>query len=502
MRNGEWDFEESDRMTILGFEDVKVVFRDLGEITMYFSAAFLLPIIVSIIYLEGITELNYFLVPAILTFVFGILLNRLFKTNKETKKTHAFSMVVIAWFILPLLGAVPYMMHGVTPSNAYFDSVSAFTTTGSTPLRGETAAFPNSLMFWRSTQAWIGGAGIIMLALIGIFTYIKSYKLYKAEGREERLRPSIMGTAKRIWWVYILLTIIGVILLLFSGLTIFQSVNYSMSAISTNGMEMIWGELATMNNIRVEISLAIIMVLGSFSFYIHYQFLKKKWKAYLGDVQVRLTLILILLGAFMMLPQFMSIYGLEGIRHSFFHTTSALTAGGFQTLSGVGWSETVKMTLGLLMIIGGSAGSTAGGLKIIRFWIFLKSIYWKIKEYALPDRAYFSRKIEGEEATNKQLSTTYIFILLYILFVVLGAFVITYSEPQVPLGDSLFVTSSSQGNSGLMIGVVNPGMAKITKGVLIFNMIVGRIEIIPILHAIGFLLKYKKTPSLKTTRRI
>lgn len=489
-------------MTILGFEDVKVVFRDLGEITMYFSAAFLLPIIVSLIYLEGVSELNYFLVPAILTFSFGILLNRLFSTNKDTKKTHAFSMVVIAWFILPLFGAVPYMMHGVSPSNAYFDSVSAFTTTGSTPLRGETAAFPNSLMFWRSTQAWIGGAGIIMLALIGIFSYIKSYKLYKAEGREERLRPSIMGTAKRIWWVYILLTTIGVILLLLSGLTLFQSVNYSMSAISTNGMEMVWGELAAMNSIRVEISLAIIMLLGSFSFYIHYQFLKKKWKAYLGDIQVKLTIILLLLGAFMMVPQFMSLYGSEGIRHSLFHATSALTEGGFQTMSGVEWSEAIKITLGLLMVIGGSAGSTAGGLKMIRFWIFLKSIYWKIKEYALPDRAHFSRKIEGQEATNRQLSTTHVFILLYIAFIILGAFIITYSESNVTSGDALFATSSSQGNGGLMIGVVNPGMSNITKGVLVFNMIVGRIEIIPIMHAIGFLLKYKKTPSLKTSRRI
>jgi len=489
-------------MVRLGFDDVKVIFRDFGEVMMYFSSAFLLPIAVSLIYMEGVGKLNYYLVPAILTFSLGLLLNRVFSTSKETKKTHAFSMVVIAWFILPLVGAVPYMMHGTGPGDAYFDSVSAFTTTGITTIRDQ-GMYPNSLMFWRSTQAWIGGAGIILLALIGIFTYIKSYELYKAEGREERLRPSIKGTVKRIWWVYILLTSFGVILLLLSGMTPFQSINYSMSAISTNGMDMAWGQLTEMNNIMAEASIAIIMLLGSFSFYIHYQFLKKKWKAYLGDIQVKLTVILLLLGIMVTLPSFMSMYGgSDGIRYSAFHTTSAITAGGFHSEFGFEWTESIKVTLTLLMVIGGSAGSTAGGLKMIRFWIFLKAIYWKIKEYALPRRAHFSRKIEGEEASDQQLSTTYIFILLYIVFIVLGAFIITYAEPDVATGDALFTTSSSQGNAGLMIGVVEPGITNITRGVLVFNMIVGRIEIIPILHAIGFLLRYKKTPSLKTSTRL
>ena len=489
-------------MIKIKFEDVKVIFRDLGEVMMYFSSAFLLPIIVSLIYREGSNELIYYLAPAILTFTFGLLLNRVFHTNKDTEKTHAFSMVVIAWFILPLSGAVPYMLYGVPSGSAYFDSVSAFTTTGLTPLR-EQGAYPASLMFWRSTQAWIGGAGIIVLALVGIFAYIKSYQLYKAEGREERLRPSIKGTVKRIWWIYIVLTSIGVLLLLISGLTPFQSVNYSMSAISTNGMDMAWMQLEEMNNLGAEISIAIIMLLGSFSFYIHYQFLKKKWRSYLGDIQVKLTIILLLLGAMVTLPQFMSMYGsADGVRYSLFHSTSAITAGGFHSVSGFEWTEGIKITLGLLMVVGGSAGSTAGGLKIIRFWIFLKSIYWKIKEYALPERAHFSRKIEGRETSDKQLRTTYLFILLYILFIVLGGLVITLSEPGVSSGDALVATSSSQGNAGLMIGVVEPGMRNVTKAVLVFNMVVGRIEIIPVLHAIGFLLRYKKTPSLKKSRKI
>lgn len=484
------------------FTDLKIILRDFGEIISYFSVAFILPIVASLIYMEGLTVLSYYLVPLAASIGVGYSFKKLFDVDRSTEKVHAFTMVILVWFIVPLFGAVPYMMHGMeTPSpiglsDAYFDSVSAFTTTGSTPIR-EQGLYPNSLMFWRSVQAWVGGAGLIILALVGIFTYVKSYKLYRAEGREERLRPSVKGTAKRIWWVYILLTTFGVILLLLSGLTLFESVNYSMSAISTNGMDMAWTGLRSMNNVLAEASLVVIMLLGSFSFYIHYMFLKGKWKAYLGDIQVKLTFILLFLGISLTLPQFIGIYGTtDGFRYSAFHVTSALTAGGFHAVSGIEWGETIKFVLMSLMIVGGSAGSTAGGLKMIRLWIFLKSIYWKIKESILPDRAYFSRKIEGEEATDKELSTIYVFILLYLLFIAMGALVITYSEGDVAMGDAMFATASAQGNAGLMVGVVEPTMSMASKTMLIFNMVVGRIEIIPIIYGVGFLLKYKKKPSL------
>ncbi len=478
------------------FTDLRIILRDFGEVTYYFSAAFILPIIVSLIYMEGFNQLMYYVLPGIATLLVGLAFKEVFDNNRETKKTHAFTMVILVWFLIPLFASFPYMLHGVPLDDAYFDSVSAFTTTGITPLRTQ-GAYPNSLMFWRSAEAWIGGAGIIVLALVGIFTYIKSYKLYKAEGREERLRPSVKGTAKRIWWIYTLLTAFGVILLLLSGLGLFESINYSMSAISTNGMDMAWRGLANMNNVLAEASLAVIMLLGSFSFYIHYQFLKKKWKAYLGDIQVKLALLLLAIGILITLPKFIGIYGATstGLRYSAFHSVSALTAGGFHAASAAQWGGTIKLAFILLMFVGGSAGSTAGGIKVIRFWVFLKSIYWKIKEAVLPQRAHFSRKIQGEEATDTQLSTIYIFILLYLLFIAAGALVITSAE-GAPLGDALFATTSSQGNVGLMVGITRPGMTLATKAVLVFNMVVGRIEIIPILYGVGFLLKYKKKPSL------
>lgn len=478
-----------------GLEDLKVILRDFGEITFYFSVAFLLPIIISLLYGEGIKPIMYFLIPCAITLAVGFGFKKLFATHKETRKMHAFNTVILVWFLLPLFGAFPYMLHGIGAGDAYFDSVSAFTTTGITPIRNQ-AGFTNSMMFWRSLEAWIGGAGIILLALVGIFTYIKSYKLYQAEGREKRLRPSVRETAKRIWWIYTVLTVFGVILLLISGMGLFDSVNYSMSAISTNGMDTTWRNLANLNNPATEAALAVIMLLGSFSFYIHYKFLRGKFKAYFGDVQVRLTFILLLLGIMIALPNFMAIYGqTDGIRYAIFHSTSALTAGGFHAADGAQWGSTIKLVLASLMLVGGSAGSTAGGLKLIRFWVFLKSIYWRIKQSVLPERAYFSRKIEGREVEEKEMSTLYFFIILYILIAGIGTLVITQTE-GASIGNAMFEVIGAQGNAGLTTGITAPGMNTVSKAMLIINMIVGRIEIIPILYSIGFFMKYKKKPSL------
>ena len=474
-------------------KNIKVVLKNFGEITIYFSLLLSIPIIVSLIYKEGFETLFSYIIPLIIGVAIGSILKKSFHTKQQSSLMHAFITTILIWILLPVIGAVPFMLNSKLKLpfiDSYFESVSALTTTGLTMI--QTQQMQNSLIFWRAFEGWIGGAGIIVLALVGITQYIKASRLMKAEGREERLRPNIINSIKTIWWVYALITIIGIALLLISGLDLFSSMNYSMSAISTTGVENYYGELEQIKNPAVEAALAIIMLMGATSFAVHYKFMKGKIKAYAEDTQTRIMIALTLIGAIIFLPQFISIYGSHALRIDLFHTISAITAGGFNAVNAANWNNSIKMGLALLMFIGGAAGSTAGGIKIIRFWVMLKSIWWKIKEKTLPEDAYFPKKINNKEVTEEEITSTYLFIILYAIFIIIGTITILYFNNNYSTTNVLFEVISAQGNAGITSNLTSATMNDITKSTLIANMIIGRIEIIPLLFGAGFLLHWNK----------
>lgn len=480
-------------MTLMRFgrSDARLILKDFGEVTFYFSFAFLIPIIVSLIYGEGVAGITPYLYSFLICFAIGFVFKKVFYTPKvHSRDIHAFCAIVLIWLILPLIGALPYIFYeNASVLDSYFESTSAITTTGLS-LIGRTAPLAPSLTFWRSIESWIGGAGIIVLVLVGILRYTKRSKLYEAEGREERLRPSIVNTVKRIWWIYFSLTGIGVGMLLVTNVPLFDAVNYSMSAISTTGISHGGTEFLQVNE-GAQIAIAIIMLLGAMSFLIHYRFAKGEWLAYGKDIQNKVMIILLILAFLILLPRFGAMYGAAAAQQDFFHVVSAFTCGGFQTVSAAGWDSFVKLSLAVLMIIGGASGSTAGGIKIMRFWIFLKSIWWRIKKFTLPKDAYFSKKVAGNEIKDEDINTVTVFILLYILFLVIGTIFITFMG-DYSASDAFFEVSSAQGNAGITSGITHPGMPAGVEGMLIINMIVGRLEIIPILAGIGFLLSIKR----------
>ena len=234
-------------------------------------------------------------------------------------------------------------------------------------------------------------------------------------------------------------------------------------------------------------ALALIMILGAMSFAVHDKFFRKRQLlAYFQNSEVRLLLFIIIIATILMASQI-------GLQNSLFHVISGVTDGGFNTVPEEvisQWPDLSKLIMILIMSIGGSVGSTAGGIKLIRFWVILKSLYWKLKESILPMEAYFQRKIAGNPISDENISMIVFFAMLYLLFLLIGTLVLTlYGYPMI---NSLFEVSAAQGNAGISCGIVQYEMAFGPKIMLIINMWVGRLEIIPILSIVGFALLFRQ----------
>ena len=473
---------------MLGFgkKDLKIILKDFGEVSYWFSIVFLIPILLILIYQESFENVLYFIVPFLICLVLGYVLKTLFKDYHGSKEVHAFAVITLIWFVLPLIGGLPFFMSTeISFLDGYFESVSALTTTGLSVM----SSAPFSVLFWRAFQGWIGGAGIVVLALVGIMHFTKKTKLFKAEMGEEKLKPSIVSTIKTIWWVYTGLTIFGIILLLLANVNVFDAVTMSMDAISTTGtantmsglLEFdFWGQAA----------IAVIMFLGGISFAVHYAFAKKDRLAYFKDIQVKIVTAITLASIFILIPKFVAMYGNAGVFDAVFHVISSITGGGFQTVTMASWDVFTKVWLAMIMIIGASAGSTCGGIKAMRFWILVKGAWWKIKEIILPKNVYFRKTIGNQKITTGEISSVGVFVILYIGLLVLSTLSINYIYGH-SIEDVFLEVSSAQANTGITTGISGPGMPAGVQIILIINMIAGRIEIIPILAAVGFLLKMK-----------
>jgi len=483
----------------LGIEDLRVVLRDTGSLLKWSAILFVIPLIAGIWFRENTDFLLIYALTGLFSFFLGMAMKRVFRTDAETDLKHAFMIVGLFWILFTAISAVPFsLIMGMQFVDAFFEAMSAITTTGLTMMATIIESAPKSLIFWRSLISWIGGVGIVVLSLMGIFsTYTKSAKLMVAEGREEKIRPNLKNTAKEIWIVYVLLTLGGLVLLFFAGMDGFSALNYSMSAISTTGMDITSTGLVGLNSTWIALSLVFIMIVGATSFSLHYLFLRKnQFDAYIKNNEFKVLISVLIISIIIVLPKMLIFYpqAATAIETTIFHNTSALTGGGFFNMPMheiAKWGDFALLVLVGLMFIGGSSGSTTGGIKVARMIIFVKSVYWRIKELILPRNSYFQKKFEGKPIENRLIREVNQFILLYLVLIVIGVFVLTMQGTT--LTEALFVVASAQGNVGIDIGIISPLMPVASKIMLILNMWIGRLEIIPLLSAIGFALSFRKS---------
>ncbi len=477
----------------------KNVFKSTGQILFYSSFTLLFPVIFSFIFKEGINvSLVYFLI-FLFTFLLGYLLEKSITKKKVLGSDNLFSItltqalivVVFVWLLYAFFTSLPFYFLSPEMSllDSYFESMSSLTTTGLTMYDNLVPPL-KSLSLWRSFISWIGGIGIIVLAFFGFMKgFSGSSKLISAEGHE-RIRPNIKRTIIDMWIIYLVITLIGVILLNIFGMTLFDSFNYSMSAVSTTGSQSNSQSLEIIGNLPIYVTLIFLMILGATSFLLHFSFyFKRSFKVYLKDKQFLYMLVIMFFAAILI---FLKLRGSADFIIVLLTVVGMTSCGGFTTFASsnlLSVSPFIFLIFLILMFVGGSTGSTTGGIKVERLILSIKSIFWRIRQLNLPDIAYFSKRYNGEIVDNAKIRFVYFLIFMYLFFIVLGVLFFTFHG--YGLQESVFEVISAQSNVGISTGLTDSSIHGSLKVMLIVNMWVGRLEIIPLLSVLGILFSRK-----------
>jgi trk system potassium uptake protein TrkH len=410
------------------------------------------------------------------------------------------------------------------PLHAFFESMSGWTGSGLTMAIHE-PSLPRTMQWWRSFIQWVGGVGVIVLT-VSILSRpgSGSYALYQSEAREEKIHPSVVSTVRTVWKLVVGYTLLAFVLL-FGAISAsnsayadslslwevaWQALNHAMTGLTTGGFSVTDNSIATYNSPLVETVLLPIMILGAIAFPVHYIVLRdRKVSELASDLQTRWLLILLVAGVFVLSAQNVlsvsaapdafatqsflpfSIPSLDGaqldaVRDSTFQWISALSCTGFQSAPIGRWLAGGKVMVVGAMVLGGAAGSTVGGIKIIRGYTIVRGIIWQFSRVFLPKNAVVTARIGDRtldrEGMEREFSEAAIVTLLWLLILVTSSVVlINVAGPDFGYADALFEVASAQGNVGLSSGITGPTMSPLAEGMFILNMWIGRLEIIPVL---------------------
>ena len=495
--------------------DLKTVIRGLGSIFIVIGFITLVALVVPIYFGE-----YYALIPILLTsavyFLIGVPLYLTSKNADPVTFKTAMVTAALSWFFISLIGAIPFFLiqynietgFHMSYLSAFFESMSGWTGTGLTMVARENL-LPHTLQFWRSWIQWIGGVGVIVLTLsILARPGTGSFVLYKGEARDQKTHPSVVSTVRTIWWIFLLYTIIGIFVLtavgviLPDGMDPWQSLNHCMTGLATGGFSVTDDSIAGFGAVS-QLIIVILMVFGAIAFAAHYDLLKGRIRKFLSDTQLHAMVVLFFLGIIALALINLNDPNLQyndnillALKESGFQFISALTCTGFASADIPSWTESAKLLLSFAMIIGGAAGSTAGGIKLFRAILLGKGAGWRIKRAISTPRRVFVHKL-GDKSLSKEVAMDLIneaaiisFIWVILLFI--GILIIAYIRPSETLGNVIFEVCSAQGNVGLTTGITDIYMPVSAKIMLIFNMWIGRLEIIPIIVLIKSMFGLKR----------
>jgi trk system potassium uptake protein len=470
---------------VKGILNIKLIFHIIGIVLFFESFFLLIDIPVSVIY--GSIDFFPILFSYLITTFTGIALFLLTRQDlvKEPTIKESFLIVGLSWLLLSLFGTLPYLFSGAIPKfvDAFFESVSGFTTTGSSILK-DIESLPKGILFWRSETHWIGGMGIIVL-ILAIFPFynIGGTQLFTAEGSMisfEKLRPRIIETAKRLWGIYMALTVLEIIFLTLGGMNLFDSICHSFGTIATGGFSTKNDSLMGYSP-YIQYVVTIFMFLSGANFALHYFFIQGDYKKVFSNEEFRVYTIIVLIATFIIsIALIKNGRSIEAaFREALFQVVSIITATGFASADYLLWPTYAWVIIFALMFIGACVGSTGGGIKIVRHLIVYKNVKAYFKKLFHPNSVNPIRYNESI-ISSELMRSIFAFYFLYLLIFIFGSFLMT--ALGLDLESAMGSVITTMGGIGPGLGTVGPAsnfsaVPAAGKIALTFFMIIGRLEI-------------------------
>ena len=460
----------------------------LGSLLFFLGLTMILPLACSLYYQEGDT--GAFLYSMAAAFSISALFYFLFKPDEGAiSLTHkeGFLIVTLGWLLAALFGSLPYLIQGTLPSftNAFFESISGFTTTGATVIT-QIDGLPHGILLWRSLTQWLGGMGIIILSIAILpLLGVGGMQLYKAElpsPVKDKITPRIAETARTLWIVYIIISMVEFIMLMAGGMNLFDSLCHTFTTMATGGFSTSDASIAHFHSAYIDGVITCFMLIAGINFTLHYSLATGNFRTFFGNSELRFYLAIILTAVIIItitLKQHALYEGGQSLRYASFQVVSIITTTGFTTANYDSWPSLAKIILLLLMFVGGSAGSTGGSIKCLRILLILKHSYRELYRLVHP-HAVTAMKLGKRIVYPETMASVWGFFLLYLMMTIVASVILTL------LGLDMMTAFSSVaatiGNVGPGFGAVNPlstysEIPFLGKWVLSFCMLAGRLEI-------------------------
>jgi len=408
--------------------------------------------------------------------------------TRDLGRREGYLIVTLGWVIMSFFGSLPFLFSGAIPNftDAFFETISGYTTTGASILNN-IESLPKGILLWRSMTHWIGGMGIIVLSLAILpILGVGGMQLFIAEvpgPTPDKINPRVTGTAKRLWFIYVLLTVSEIVLLMLGGLNLFDAINHAFATMATGGFSTKQDSIAFYNdNPFAQYVIMLFMYLAGVNFSLHYYALKRRFQKVWGNEEFRvytgsiLMVAISLAGGLSMTTDF-SLE--ESFRHGLFTVLTIVTTTGFVTVDYEAWVPALTFLVFMLMFTGGSAGSTGGGIKTARIILLIKNSFIELKRLVHP-RAVIPVRLNGEVIPLDVMSKVLSFFMIYMLTFIMSSFIMSCMGLDFISAMGSVITSL--GNIGPGFGIVGPvsnyaEIPSLGKWFLSFLMLLGRLEL-------------------------
>ncbi len=467
----------------------RMILYIMGQILKGVGLFMLLPIIVGLIYCEE-HVVSSFGIPFAILMVISFALTVRKPKNNSIFSMEGFVSVAASWIMMSVVGAVPFIISGEIPnfSDAIFETVSGFTTTGATIL-SDVESMSKSCLFWRAFTHWIGGMGILMFVLaIMSSNDSRTMHMMRAEcagPKAGKLVSKSKFSARILYMIYISMTLLEIIMLLFGGMPPYDAIIHACSSAGTGGFS-IWGDsIAHYNSLYIEMVIAVFVILFGVNFNLYYYLIIKKFPLVFRNEEARTYFGIIITATAVITMNTLKLFGSfgEALRHSFFMVASTITSAGFAITDTSQFPVFSQTLLILLMFVGSCAGSTGGGMKVSRILILFKTGVKELK-YIVNPRAVATVKMDGKPVENDVVRGVSSYFILFMLILCASLLLITLDNYSIEESASAVITCMN--NIGFGVGRFSTsgnlgGLNAFSKFVLSFDMLIGRLEIYPLI---------------------